>query len=122
MLSGRFDNCYGIKHLELPEILFERGGNICNKVLIYAPNGVMKSSFSRVFEDISKGRATGDRIFQGAFTSYDIDYRGQRYTYDSGAHEEDPTAAEGIYVINSFDDKFEFTRETVGTLLADEET
>lgn len=122
MLCGRFDNCYGIKQLELPEIQFERGGRNCNKVLIYSPNGVMKSSFSRVFEDISKGRATGDRIFQGASTKYDIQYRDQRYTYDSETQEEDPTAAEGIYVINSFDDKFEFTRETVGTLLADEET
>ncbi len=49
MLSGRFENCYGLKTFTMPNINFARS----NKALIYAPNGVMKSSLAKVFEDIS---------------------------------------------------------------------
>ena len=58
MINGRFQNCYGIKELNLPNIDFSN----CHKALIYAPNGVMKSSLAKVFEDISNGSATRDRI------------------------------------------------------------
>ena len=46
MLNGHFENCYGLKQFNLPNINFAR----CNKAIIYAPNGVMKSSLSKVFE------------------------------------------------------------------------
>ena len=49
MLSGKFENCYGLKSFELKEINFTDS----NKAIIYAPNGVMKTSFSNVFDDIS---------------------------------------------------------------------
>ena len=70
MLSGRFSNCYGIKEFTLTNIDFTR----CNKAIIYAPNGVMKTSFSKVFEDIAHGKASTDRIFRDAITSYAITY------------------------------------------------
>ena len=68
MLNGHFENCYGLKRFNLPNINFSR----CNKALIYAPNGVMKSSLSKVFDDISKGSATSDRIFQNVISSYSV--------------------------------------------------
>ena len=49
MLSGHFENCYGLTQFNLPSIDFTR----CNKAMIYAPNGVMKSSLAKVFDDIS---------------------------------------------------------------------
>ena len=52
MLSGKFVNCYGIKEFELEEINFS---NPNNKAIIYAPNGVMKTSFANVFRDITNG-------------------------------------------------------------------
>jgi hypothetical protein len=117
MLSGYLENCYGIKQFTLPNINFDS----CNRVLIYAPNGVMKTSFAKVFEDISKGTGTSDRIFKDAVSRYSITH----YT----THYEFPTTVRGgflhsdnIYVINSFADKFEFSKNTVSTLLADEET
>ena len=58
MLNGHFENCYGLKRFNLPNINFSR----CNKALIYAPNGVMKSSLSKVFDNISKGLATREKI------------------------------------------------------------
>lgn len=117
MLCGYFENCYGIKQLRLEPIDFSR----CNKAVIYAPNGVMKTSFSKVFEDISKGVATSDRIFRDASTAYSITHYTSTYRFASTNPREIPQS-DCIYVIDSFAEKFEFTKETVGTLLADEAT
>lgn len=117
MLSGYFENCYGIKRFELPDISF----NPCNKAIIYAPNGVIKTSFSKVFEDISKGTATFDRIFLDAVSRYSVTHYASQYEYSSIARDVVPHS-DNIYVINSFADKFEFSKDTVGTLLADEGT
>ena len=125
MLRGLFQNCYGIKQFEMPLIDFtqlDRENRRCNKALIYAPNGVMKSSFSKTFEDIFNGKPTADRIFRDTRTSYDITYYGNRFQYSSDAPDTAPTPANCVYVINSFSDKFQFTKDTVGTLLADEAT
>ncbi|MCD8221444.1 MAG: hypothetical protein LUD07_04485 [Clostridiales bacterium] len=46
----------------------------CNKAIIYAPNGVMKSSLAQVLDDISKGKETSDRIFPNVMSSYTVDY------------------------------------------------
>lgn len=118
MLSGHFENCYGIKEFDLPGINFAN----CNKAIIYAPNGVMKTSFSKVFDDISQGKPSTDRIFQEVTTSYAIIHYTSHYNYTSVNPQNLPTATDKIYVVNSFADKFEFTKETVSTLLADETT
>ena len=118
MLNGRFENCYGIKE-------FDMGAGIdfsqSNKALIYAPNGVMKTSFTKVFEDLSKGEASKDRIFTTATTSYSIHYYTNEYVFSSENLRNLPSC-NAVYVINSFSDNFEFTKDTVGTLLADEKT
>ncbi len=117
MLSGHFKNCYGLKQFNLQNINFSR----CNKALIYAPNGVMKSSLSKVFDDISKGATTCDRIFQTVVSNYSVTHYTSRYVYSS-ANRTQPTATDRIYVVNTFNNSFEFTKETVSTLLADETT
>ena len=66
MIRGYFENCYGLKEFTLPNIDFTNS----NRAIIYAPNGVMKSSLSKVFDDISKGNRTTDRIFTGVISSY----------------------------------------------------
>lgn len=116
MLNGYFENCYGMKQFTLPNINF----NPCNKAIIYAPNGVMKTSFSKVFEDISKGATTSDRIFKDVVSRYSITHYAAHYEYSS--IEGVAPRSDNIYVINSFADKFEFSKDTVGTLLADEGT
>ena len=118
MLSGHFENCYGLKRFNLPNINFSR----CNKALIYAPNGVMKSSLSKVFDDISKGTATSDRIFQNVVSSYSVTHYTSQYVFSSANATTTPTSTDRIYVVNTFTDSFEFTKETVSTLLADETT
>ena len=118
MLNGHFENCYGLKQFELPNINFTR----CNKAIIYAPNGVMKSSLSKVFDDISRGAATSDRIFQGMVSSYSITHYTSQYIFSSANAGDVPDPTDRIYVVNTFADSFEFTKETVSTLLADETT
>lgn len=118
MLSGRFENCYGIKEFDM-----ESGINfsLSNKALIYAPNGVMKTSFAKVFDDLSKGEPSKDRIFPNEVTSYSIHYYTNNYVFTSSNPKIIPSC-DSIYVVNSFSDSFEFTKETVSTLLADEAT
>src|SRR5665648_1087714 len=101
MLSGKFVNCYGLKDFNLPEINFAA----CNKAMIYAPNGVMKSSLSKVFEDISKGQATSDRIFKTLKTSYLVNYYASTYKNDS------LSATDRIYVVNSFRKNLNYQRK-----------
>lgn len=117
MLNGHFENCYGLKRFNLPNINFSR----CNKALIYAPNGVMKSSLSKVFDDISKGSATSDRIFQNVISSYSVTHYTSQYVFSSANATQLP-ATDKVYVVNTFNNSFEFTKETVSTLLADETT
>lgn len=118
MLSGRFENCYGIKELDMGAgINFSQS----NKAIIYAPNGVMKTSFAKVFDDLAKGEASRDRLFPSASTSYSIHYYTSDYTFTSASPRQVPQCG-SIYVVNSFSDSFDFTKETVSTLLADEET
>lgn len=118
MLSGKFKNCYGIKEFDMGNGIDFSQSNIA---LIYAPNGVMKTSFAKVFEDLSKGKASRDCIFSDSMTSYSIHYNNNKYEYTSEKPKDVPTC-DSIYVVNSFSDKFEFTKETVSTLLADEAT
>lgn len=118
MLSGHFENCYGIKEFDMGTgINFSRS----NKAIIYAPNGVMKTSFAKVFEDLSKGEASKDRIFPTAITTYSIHYYTTDYAFTSTNPRQVPSC-NAMYVVNTFSDKFEFTKESVSTLLADEAT
>ena len=81
----------------------------------------MKSSLSKVFDDISKGAITSDRIFQNVVTSYSVTHYTSQYVFSS-VNTTRPTATDKVYVVNTFNDSFEFTKETVSTLLADETT
>lgn len=53
VLSGQFENCYGLRQFHLPNIDFRR----CNGALIYAPNGVMKALFQKSLTIFQKARS-----------------------------------------------------------------
>jgi hypothetical protein len=57
-LSVDLKNCYGIS-----ELVHEFDFGNSNGYAIYAPNGFMKTSFSKTFDDLAKGRDTKDLIF-----------------------------------------------------------
>jgi hypothetical protein len=60
-------NCYGIKKLE-HEFDFSKR----NVIAIYAPNGMMKSSFAKTFKDVSDKVVTTDRIYPNRITERNI--------------------------------------------------
>lgn len=112
MLSGNFVNCYGIKKFDLKGIKFE---NSRNKAIIYAPNGIMKTSFANVFDDIANGNETKDRIFNNK-SSYVVNYYANKYTHTQ------LNKNSNIFVVKSFSEQFDISQNTVSTLLADEKT
>jgi len=57
-LSVDLKNCYGIS-----ELVHEFDFSNTKGYAIYAPNGFMKTSFSKTFDDLAKGRETKDLIF-----------------------------------------------------------
>ena len=114
-MKATFKNCYGLEDFTLEEIKFDADNT---KAIIYAPNGVMKSSFSKVLEDISRKKKTVDRIFTERKSSYNVEY--YTFTY-SDAKKLKKTEQPNIYVINSFDEKFEAYSDSVATILADDE-
>ncbi len=61
------EHCYGIKKLEAS---FDFSGS--SSFVVYAPNGVMKSSFAKSFQDLSIGVESKDRIFKDRKTQRSI--------------------------------------------------
>ena len=57
-VKAYFENCYGIRNFN-ENFDFEK----CNTFIIYAANGIMKSSFAKTFKDFSTDIETKDRIF-----------------------------------------------------------
>lgn len=57
-LKVDLENCYGINKLN-HEFSFEKS----NSIVIYASNGVMKTSFADTFQDVSKGKLPKDRLY-----------------------------------------------------------
>lgn len=55
-LEINLQNCYGIQSFEY-EFDFSPVKNVAKAYAIYAPNGLMKTSFARTFEKIAKGEA-----------------------------------------------------------------
>ena len=108
-------NCFGIKEINGYKLKFADNG----VAVIYAPNGVMKTSLARVFESIQKGESPSDRIFSGYPSLYSIKYRDNTFAYDANDGIK-PEKSDKIYVIDSLDDKIEFSSESLSTLLGDE--
>ncbi|MDD3120613.1 MAG: hypothetical protein PHF46_04345, partial [Candidatus Gracilibacteria bacterium] len=59
------ENCYGIKKLNETEFDFSSKKSFA----IYAPNGVMKTSFAKTFKDLSKNQNSKDLIFPERITT-----------------------------------------------------
>ena len=95
-------NCYGIKALKT-EFDFSQK----RAYAIYAPNGVMKTSFAKTFQDVASGQKTVDRIFPGRKTT-------RLLTDENG----DEISSDGVCVVLSYDQAFGPSKKT-STLLVD---
>lgn len=60
MLKAHFENCYGLEKFDLLPIPFTPTKN---KAIIYAPNGVMKSSLATVFDNLSRKKKSKIEFF-----------------------------------------------------------
>ena len=111
MLNLDIKNCYGIKKLETNKIVFNNNNNIA---FIYASNGVMKTSFTKLFDDISKGEETKDQLYPQNKTTYKINFFNEQYTNDV------LTSHDNIYALKSFDDTYFPETESVALVLDDD--
>lgn len=90
-LNVNIENCYGINLLNEK---FEFDSDI-NVYAIYAPNGVMKTSFAKIFDDFCKGRTSSDLIFQDKISKVKIEIS-----------ENTSIAPESIFVIHPYDKSY----------------
>ncbi|RZD16027.1 MAG: hypothetical protein EVJ46_07480 [Candidatus Acididesulfobacter guangdongensis] len=104
----KLKNCYGIKKLE-KEFDFS-GDNTShhNTYAIYAPNGVMKTSFAKTFQDLSFGSNSEDIVFPERETIREI-------KKEDGSD----LVKEEIFVIEAYNEAF--TSEKMSTLLVNKE-
>ncbi|KZB63123.1 hypothetical protein AUP42_01645 [Thalassospira lucentensis] len=100
-LKINLQHCYGIGKLEA-ELEFKHKG-----YAIYAPNGVMKTSFAKTMMDISEGKKPSDLHFPDREPTFEITLNDEMLKRDE------------IFVVKSYDDKF--ASNQVSTLLANAE-
>lgn len=96
------ENCYGINTLKHNFDLKDR------KISIYAPNGVMKTSFAKTFRDISNVIDSKDLMFPERKTKRDIIL-----------NNESSLKSENVFVIEPYNE--EFKSEKMSTLLVNKD-
>ena len=96
-------NCYGIKSLEY---VFDTIKG--RAFLLYAPNGSMKTSFAKIFSDISQGKAPSDVVFPLRDTQFSIK--------EEGGSE---ISGDRIFVVEPYQESFTSTK--TATLLVNQE-
>jgi len=102
-LSVDFKNCYGIS-----ELVHEFDFSNTKGYAIYAPNGFMKTSFSKTFDDLAKGRETKDLIFP--------DRQSARIIKDDAGND---IVAESVFVVEPYN--ADFSSEKTSLLLVNSE-
>lgn len=102
-LSVELKNCYGISELK-----HEFDFNITNGYAIYAPNGFMKTSFSKTFDDLANERDTKDLIFPDRVSS--------RLIKDDAGND---IAANSVFVVEPYN--ADFSSEQTSLLLVNNE-
>lgn len=101
-LKVELRHCYGIKKLDYNFDLTKRIASI------YAPNGIMKTSFAKTFKDISNGSVSSDLMFP------------QRETVRNVKDDTDKELdKESVFVIDPYDEGFK--SEKMSTLLVNKE-
>lgn len=101
-LSIHLQHCYGIRELRA-KFDFSKS----SAYAIYAPNGMMKSSFAQTFKDIAAGQTSKDRVFTSRKTRREV-------LDESGKS----IPAETVLVLPPYDEVFGNTDKTA-TLLVD---
>lgn len=107
-INVHLENCYGIKHLKQ-----EFDFSDANTWLIYAPNGVMKTSFAKTFKTLSIGKENPcDQMDDSKISRYDILVDGIATQVDK----------DNICVIEPYNESVFSSEDKILTLLSDKET
>lgn len=101
--SIELKNCYGI-----PSLSYNFDFTEHDSYVIYAPNGVMKTSFAKTFKDLSLGTDSKDSIFQERVTE-------RKIVDEIGV----AINAENIFVISPYERNYR--SERISTLLVNQE-
>jgi len=101
LLSVKMKNCYGIKSLKHTFDFTKSNANI-----IYAPNGMMKTSFAKTFLRLSEGLEPEEKLYKRT-PEYDIQFENTGIKSDE------------ILVVRPFDPNYE--SEHISTLLVNPE-
>ena len=99
----RMQHCYGIPYLEHE---FDFSNNNM-PVLLYAPNGMMKTSLAKSIHDYISGIQPSDKIFPDKDSTFEL-----------ADEENKPISPESIFVVDSINEKYQSNR--ISTLLASE--
>ena len=103
-LSTKMKFCYGIPKLE-HDFSFDNNNM---PIVVYASNGVMKTSFARAFKDFSNGKKPRDLVYPERVSSFILsDEKG------------DGIDKQAIFVIESIDEKY--VSDRISTLLASDQ-
>src|SRR3546814_20261070 len=78
----------------------------CKAVALYAPNGAMKSSLAKTFQDIADKKKSSDRMFPERVS--------KRVVVDDKGAELEP---ESILVVRPYDEDFHSTEKTLTLLV-----
>jgi hypothetical protein len=106
-LKIELQHCYGIKKLN-----HEFDFSNCKTFVIYAPNGVMKTSFAKTLNDIANNKKPCDQIDETLEPVYN-------FFIDDSDNQIEP---EEICVIEPYNKKAFDSEDKILTLLADDET
>ena len=101
LLSIKLENCYGIASLE-HVFDFKKS----NAVLVYAPNGVMKTSFAKTFKKLSEGQQPKEELYNRP-SSFEVSIDGTEIR------------KENILVVEPFNSRYE--SENLSALLVNSE-
>lgn len=109
IINLSLENCYGIKKLTHSfDFNKPRVQNKKNVHLLYAPNGTMKTSLSKTFDDLSKGNTPSDLICPHKLSKYNI-------LFDNS-----PIKQDQIFVIHSMSETYS-PDQAISTFLASKE-
>lgn len=107
-IDVHLENCYGIKKLEYE---FDFSPIKSNTWLIYAPNGVMKTSFAKTFKNLHAKEKPCDQIYPEKESKYDVLVDGKAQINK-----------ESICVIEPYNESAFKSEDKILTLLSDKET
>lgn len=102
-LKVELRHCYGIPKLDYTFDFSKK-----RQYVVYAPNGVMKSSLAKCFKDFSEGQNSSDRIYKDRQTD-------RRFLDENGTE----IAPENVFVVEPYNERYKSNR--MSTLLVNDE-